>query len=227
MASPDTVTKVVKFLDTHNGRDKVVRTIQYGSRFLTWYLAKHSYSDASKKFVGLENASSMARKLFRLAKSIAHFQTALKTVSEENDVLVKITVVIQQLSLGLWLLYDHVIWAGKLNLIKSDRMPTYTRRANIFWLIAMLMGIVKSLYLAQQNQMAISAQLSSKSDAVASLRKKHTEIMLEFFRNLFDVPIPLTALNQSVGALIPSGIVGLFGTGTSLIGIYQAWTKIK
>jgi hypothetical protein len=182
--------------------------------------------DSSKKFATLENASSMSRKLFRFAKSLAHFQSAAKTYSEESDVVVKATSVVQQLALALWLLYDHVIWAGKLNVIKTDRLPIYSRRANIFWLVAMLMGILKSIYLLQQTQ-KISASSATKADSLASLKKRQQEIFLELVRNIFDVPIPLTALSQKAGALIPSGIVGLFGTFTSFIGIYQAWTKIK
>src|SRR4051794_38268776 len=101
------ITKAVKFLETTNGRDKIVRTIQYGSRFLSWYLANHNQLDTSKKFGTLENAASMARKIFRFAKSIAHFQSALVTFKEEQDFVVQITTVIQQLCLAFWLLYDH------------------------------------------------------------------------------------------------------------------------
>lgn len=209
----DTITKTVKYLETHNGRDKLCRTLQYSSRFFTWYLAKHNEIDASKRFANLENGASMARKIFRLAKSISHFQNAFNTLNNETDTVVKSTMVVQQFSLGLWLLYDHVIWAGKLNLIKTDKMPIYTRRANIFWLIAMLMGIIKTLYALQRVK---------RGD-----NDKKRELSLELVRNIMDVPIPLTGLNQRVAAAIPTGIVGLFGTITSLIGIYQAWSKIK
>jgi len=220
--SADTIGKTIKLLDSHNGRDKVCRTIQYASKFLTWYLAKHSHVESSKKFKTLEEASSMARKIFRLAKSIAHFQSAATTFSEEKDSVVKVTTVIQQLALAFWLLYDHVIWAGKLGLVKTERMPLYMRRANIFWLVAMLMGIVKGGYLLDQSQ-RMASSVSNKAD----FRKRQFEIVVELIRNIFDVPIPLTALNQKVAALIPSGMVGLSGTFTSLIGGYQAWSKIK
>ncbi len=221
--SLETVNKTIKFLDTHNGRDKIVRTIQYASRFLTWYLAQHNSADASKRFKTLEDSASMSRKVFRLAKFIAHFQSASKTFLEESDGVVKLTTVIQQLALALWLLYDHVIWAGKLGLVKTDRLPSYTRRANIFWLIAMVMGIAKCSYQLQQSQ---AVALRTTGTNKAELRKRQFEILLELIRNIFDVPIPLTALNQRA-ALIPSGIVGLSGTFTSLIGAYQVWTKIK
>jgi len=222
--SLDTVNKSIKYLETHNGRDKIVRTIQYGSRFLSWYLSQHNAADSAKKLKVLEDSSSMSRKVFRLAKSLQHFQSAGKTFLAESDGVIKITTVVQQLALALWLLYDHVIWAGKLGLVKTDKMPTYARRANIFWLVAMLMGIVKSLYQLQQSQGKL---LRASGTARAEIKNKQFDDLLELVKNTLDVPIPLTALNQRVATLIPTGIVGLFGTLTSLIGVYQAWIKVK
>jgi hypothetical protein len=42
-----------------------------------------------------------------------------------------------------------------------------------------------------------------------------------------DVPLPLTALNARAAQILPTGIVGLLGTITSAIGIYQVWSKMK
>jgi len=227
----DTFNRLLKFLETTSGRDKIARLLQYGSRFFSWYLLNYTkeYSGYSKNFSALETQSSLARKLFRLAKSLQTFQAAWKSFTGENDLVLAATTVIQNIGLGLWLLYDHVIWANKIGFWKNPNIdalvPIYQRRSNIFWLIAMVAGIVKSAYLLQQTQQL--ANNTSKAETLDSLRKRQFEYLLELFRNIFDVPIPLTALNQQVGKTIPVGIVGLFGSVSSIIGLYQVWVKTR
>lgn len=95
------------------------------------------------------------------------------------------------------------------------------------------LGIVKSVYLLQQTQQLIAQQSSSsapaqqKAETIESLRRRQFEFFLELSRNIFDVPIPLTGLSQSVAAVIPTGVVGLCGTVSSIIGIQQVWSKTK
>jgi hypothetical protein len=57
---------------------------------------------------------------------------------QQSDSVVKLTTVVQQLALGLWLLYDHVILAASLGFVQPN--DTVKRRANICWLVAMVAG---------------------------------------------------------------------------------------
>jgi len=225
LANQDFINKLVKYLDTHNGRDKICRFLQYGSKFLGWWVMLHNNTDLAKKFSSLETSSSMARKVFRLAKSIAFFQTALKSWYTENDVVVKLTTVVQNVSLGLWLVYDHIVWATKLGLIKSN-IEEHSRKSNIFWFISMVTAILRNLYLLQQTQQ-LFASGTHKQDTLESLRKRQSEYLLDLIRNFLDLPIPITALSKKASQIVPGGVVGLCGTVTSLIGVHQVWTKTK
>jgi len=222
--SQDAITRLVKFLETHNGRDKVVRTIQYFSRFFAWYLLVNNKPEGHKIIAGLEAHSSMSRKIFRLLKSVAFVQSASKVAVEETDAVVKVTTVVQHLALAVWLIYDHIIWATKLGLMQSD-VAKHNKKANISWLISMIAGALKSAYLLQQTQQKINAE--QKPDALDSLRKRQFEYFIELMRNVFDLPIPIHALNKTVQQHVPTGLIGLSGTFTSLIGIYQIWVKTK
>jgi len=220
----DNYNRFLRLLETTNGRDKTVRLLQYGSRFLSWWLLNQSKPELAKRFSNLESHSSLSRKVFRLLKSLSYVQAAWKTMGQEEDSVVQSTGVVQNICLALWLYYDHIIWAAKIGLVQKDVAPQ-TRKANIFWLIAMIMGIVKSAY-----QLNITQQLSlstQKPEALDALNKRKQEYVLELLRNLLDVPIPLTALNQQAAAAIPTGIVGLCGTITSIIGMQQVWSKTK
>jgi len=220
----DDFNKLLKFLDGHNGRDKIVRLLQYGGRFLAWWLLINSKPDQAKKFATLEETSSLARKVFRLAKSLSYIQTAIKSFNEESDSVVQLTTVVQNASLAVWLFFDHIIWAAKVSLIKAD-IPAHAKKANIAWLIAMICGIIKSAYLIQQTQQLVST--SPKAETVQSLRKVQADYLLELIRNVFDLTIPSTSLSKRISSTIPTGIVGLCGTVSSIIGIYQVWAKIK
>jgi len=222
--SQDTISRLVKFLETHNGRDKVVRLIQYWSRFFSWYLLVNNKPDAHKLIANLEAHASMSRKIFRLLKSVAFLQSASKVAVEETDAVVKVTTVVQHLGLAIWLIYDHIIWAGKLGLVQTD-LVGHNRKANIFWLISMVAGAIKSAYLLQQTQQKMNA--AQKEEALDSLRKRQFEYFIELMRNILDLPIPLHALNKTVQQHVPTGLVGLSGSITSLIGIYQIWSKTK
>jgi len=222
LVNPDFVNKLIKYLDTHNGRDKICRLLQYGSKFLGWWMLFHNRTDLVKKFASLETSSSMARKVFRLAKSIAFFQTALKAWIGENDVVVKITTVIQNVSLGLWLIYDHIIWATKLGLITTN-VEAHSRKSNIFWFISMITAIVRNLYLLQQTQLLSTGYKQDTNE----LKRRQNEYLLDLMRNCLDLPIPITALSKTANKAIPTGIVGLCGTISSLIGIHQVWSKTK
>jgi len=216
-----TSLKVVRFLDNLNGRDKVARTIQYGAKLLAWWLMTGHKSEAAKRFLALETSSGMARKLFRLAKSLGLVQSAAKSYAEETDGVVRATTVVQQLSLAMWLLYDHLVWAGKVGVVNTDT-AAHARKSNSFWLLAMLMGIVKSVYLLHQTQRLVAE--TSKANTLEALRKRQTEFVLELLRNSFDLPIPISALFPRLQ--ISSGFVGASGLFTSVIGLYQVWSKI-
>jgi hypothetical protein len=84
---------------------------------------------------------------------------------------------------------------------------------------------LKSAYLLQATQALVPKAI--KEGTLEPLRKKQSELTLELLRNLIDVPIPLTGLSAPVARVIPTGIVGLCGMISSLIGIYQAYGKTK
>jgi hypothetical protein len=89
----------------------------------------------------------------------------------------------------------------------------------------MIAGIAKATYLIHITQQL--AHTTTKADMVESLRKRQSEFSLELVRNLLDLPIPVTSLSPRLAAVFPTGLVGLCGTLSSLIGIHQVWSKIK
>jgi len=221
IAPSDYFNHFLKFLENSAGRDKIVRLLQYGSRFLAWWLLNNNQPNLSKKFSNLEAHSSISRKVFRLLKSLSHLQAAAKSFNEEDDDIVRGTTVIQNLALAIWLYFDQFIWAAKIGLIQKD-ITTHTYRANVAWLIAMIAGIIKSLYLLRTTR-----ELAHSTQKAELFRRRQIDYLLELLRNVFDLPIPLTGLSKKAADIIPTGVVGFCGTISSIIGIQQVWSKIK
>jgi hypothetical protein len=82
LGDSDQLLKLIKYLDTYNGRDKIVRFLQYGGKFLSWYLPLLDRAEDGKKAAIMESHCSMARKVFRLFRSITFFQNLFKTIME-------------------------------------------------------------------------------------------------------------------------------------------------
>jgi hypothetical protein len=96
---------------------------------------------------------------------------------------------------------------------------------NIVCTITVCLGILKSCYLLQLTQQLLNS--TQKPESIEALRKSQIDYLLELLRNTFDLTIPMTGLSQSVAKTIPTGVVGLCGSVSSIIGIYQVWAKIK
>jgi len=72
-----TVAHYLKYVSTTVGRDKVLRTLQYFSRFLAWYLYRTNATPQSiAPFEAIKKQFGLARKLMRVGKNVEHFKAA-------------------------------------------------------------------------------------------------------------------------------------------------------
>ena len=108
----------------------------------------------------------------------------------------------------------HAVGFIKVNDIKS--LNTNASRA---WLLGLLFGLVLDLHKLRLNS---AAQHTAPQDKVKALKQERTTLLLDLVRDTLDVFIPGTALEYFK---LETGTVGLVGTASSLIGIYQTWPK--
>ena len=106
-----------------NGRDKLTKAAQYGSRFLKYYLMSIS-PVLSGQLELLEKNLSGARKVFRLGKFLPEMQKANKAWGQiAKKPLESLIALIGRYSLVLWFLGDHVVWLAKLNVFPTLVTP--------------------------------------------------------------------------------------------------------
>eukprot|EP00043_Microstomoeca_roanoka_P001614 m.33738 g.33738 ORF g.33738 m.33738 type:complete len:251 (+) comp10922_c0_seq4:70-822(+) len=223
------------------GREKIFRTAQYFCRFYGWVLSDGGKPLAKTHPVkALEDHLSIARKLLRLFKSIDHFLDAQKgylspAADSEFD---KTLRVLNDVCKSLRMVFDHVQWAGSVGLLGANGKSISDRAgrlANICWLFGLLISLthgfrkrVRLLHQLKSLKRSNGAEMQDEREALEKqrqdLRRQLRLLIIDMLREICDLPVPAHGLS-----LIPAqttGLVGLSGTVSSLIGLWQAWTAV-
>lgn len=91
------------------GRDKVLRTLQYFSRFLAWYLYRTNRPQSSiSPFEATKKQFGATRKLLRVGKFVEHFRAAaIASDAKSMDPVLRFTAVGRQLGYAFYMLCDN------------------------------------------------------------------------------------------------------------------------
>lgn len=116
---PDMLLRVHKFLGTSMGRDKVAKTVHYGSRGLAGVCAIFGHEFLRLKFRSLFVTVMEARRCNRWLTSTGVLLALRKPEcpwGEEN----RVWFVASQISMMMWHLVDHVRWLQKASWLPGD-----------------------------------------------------------------------------------------------------------
>jgi peroxin-11B len=142
------VSHYLKFVSTTVGRDKLLRTIQYFSRFYAWYLLRTNGLPANiASYNALKTQFGLARKILRFGKNVEHFKAAaVATDSKGLDPVIKYCAVGRQLGYAGYLSLDALTVPHAVGFRKSDKTPRLQKEAYRFWLAGLTFSVVSSLY---------------------------------------------------------------------------------
>jgi peroxin-11B len=233
----------IKFTSMTAGRDKIYRTIQYSGRFVVWYLNRKKKEGVPMPYLEnmierlqrLSEACGQGRKLFRLGRSVDFLQSALKAYTTLPDPIIQGCTMGKSLAMGTWLILDAVQWLTLVGVIKrpSQSIQNLNRYAYRFWLVGLLCSLGMDVYKLEHlirkriqfEEEALGKTPESPSTETTTidlkmLQKQMNAVTLDLVRDLLDLLIPGSALGY---IQLESGVVGLIGTITSLIGAYQIW----
>mmetsp|Transcript_8442 Transcript_8442/g.9541 ORF Transcript_8442/g.9541 Transcript_8442/m.9541 type:complete len:250 (-) Transcript_8442:176-925(-) len=246
MNSPiKTVELVIKFLATTPGRDKTCRIFQYFLKFLKAYLLNLStkrndpaLKELSNK-VGLVSVNmSTTRKVLRFGRPIGLTYNLFKLLAaftkkpEEGDNLLKekdagyVTFKTAELiSSFVYFLTDHLLWAVRVGAMAK---PSYYSKVDytcdMTWLLECIFGITHNLINISITKNALKVKAEKDPSNKDKLTKEcATQVLacnVDIARNIVDIPV-------CIGFLKPGSVseeaMGLLGTVSSIIGIYQNW----
>ncbi|XP_013395286.1 peroxisomal membrane protein 11 homolog [Lingula anatina] len=217
------VRDIIKFNSYTSSRDKIYRICQYASRLVLWYMARQGKTagDLQEWFQKLEAAMTTSRKLFRLATSLEFLQKAVDASKVTDNALV-VTILGGMLGKALWLLIDHLLWLGKVNLVQVD-MKKWSRRASWFWLVGQIFLVardVRKLQLLMIRAKKIQRHGEENRESTGTLRKDFHTARLEAAKDILDILIPLSSLE-----FISKGFGAGGGLLSSFIGFRLEWEK--
>jgi len=221
------VAHYLKFIATTVGRDKLLRTLQYFSRFYAWYLFRTNGTPAEiAPFETIKKQFGLARKLMRVGKNVEHFKAAAIAADSKNlDPVVKYCAVGRQLGYAGYLTFDAVTYLDAAGIRKSPATQRLQREAYRCWMIGLIFSAVSgtySLYQLRLQQSKIDKKDGEGAVAVKRIEKERSTINLQLLSDLCDLTVPTSAIGLTN---FDDGFVGLAGTVSSLIGLYTVWKK--
>lgn len=163
----------------------------------------------------------MARKAFRMFKSLEMYEALLK-LDDEKDIVLRSTTGLKAVGYGIYLLYDNWIFLAKSGAIVDSQVQAKILLAYKFWLLGIAASIVRQLY---QLYGLYVKRLSPGQDA-AALAKNDAALRktgISLAKDLCDLMLPMQQLGWG-GVLCPSERLASFGGFvSSLIGAVQLW----
>lgn len=246
---------VIKLNSQVAGKDKIARLLQYSCR-AAWD-SLNAKEDAQQKIIhqlkSLEFILSSFRKrkcyqssyeisfydaplvlVLRFGKSGEVFYGALKSVHYQ-DAWIAFTLTVNKICSSIFLLTDHIIWLARSGLVKDIDTGKWQQRSNKFWVISLVMGIVRDVYEINRVVVSLSSYKNVSSciaSSVTSIRSPrdvsmcisslfdflitYKHLTIDTVKNCCDLFIPLNGMGYT--KLSPR-IIGLLGMISSIAGL--------
>ncbi|GAO19452.1 uncharacterized protein UV8b_06211 [Ustilaginoidea virens] len=230
LAYHPSVAHYLRFVATTVGRDKLLRTVQYFARFYAWYLLRTNAAqagirpwDAAKKQLGL------TRKMLRVGKNVEHLRAAAAAVADAKprspDGFLRYAAVGRQLGYAGYLTLDAAALPDAAGIRAWAGARTAQAHAYRCWAAGLVFSIAAQLY--TQRRLAQREARIDRKDGEGVVESKRIALErrashLQLVSDLCDLTVPVAALGW-VG--FDDGFVGLAGTLSSLIGVYNQWKK--
>lgn len=186
--------------------------------------------------------------VLRIGKSLDFLHGALHTIHLPDHVL-RITLTMSKINQAFYLIFDHIIWAGRVGLADVDK-PKWLDLSARFWLFSLILNLIRDVYdiwralvhelkvrdsqasrnLKLRNGFQDGSNLQHQRQVVPSnwevLLKCYLEnkaVFLDFVKNACDLVLPMS----SIGHIDASpGMQGLFGFLSSVVGVATAWDPL-
>jgi len=225
------VTHYLRYVATTVGRDKILRTIQYFSRFYAWYLYRtNNPTSAILPWAVIKTQFGLTRKIMRIGKFVEHvragaeiYDAAVK--SNNGDKVVQYLQVLRQIGYAGYMTFDMMTVLDAMGVKKDPKAKSIQTTAYRFWLTGLLASALAGIY--NTYKLRERAKTVDEKDAEAKVEKvkiarQQRLVNIQLVSDLCDLTVPSSALGYTN---FDDGIIGLAGTTSSLLGVYGAWQK--
>lgn len=231
-----TVAHYLRFAATTVGRDKLMRTVQYFARFYVWYRLRTNATTAEvAPWSALKGVLGKARKLLQAGKNMEHFKSAvaasqdpkLSTQAVGSPVL-RYATVGRQLSYASYLTIELIMLPETLGVRKLENRAMATRLkrdSTRLWTLGLLCSVFAQLFTLRRLKEREARIDRKDGEGVVESKRIAKERQSSHLQLICDA-CDLTNTTSSLGwTNFDDGVVGLAGTLSGVIGIYNQWKK--
>ncbi|XP_054459089.1 peroxisomal membrane protein 11C [Anoplopoma fimbria] len=224
------VESLVRLLESYRGRDKVIRTVCYGSQLVGGVLSQKAETDVSSHRLG--------KRLLLFSAQLSHCRTVLRLFDDlsmlayshsyglgggEEDTVLRLVSVLTNVADQLYYPCEHIAWAADAELIKvkSDKWWLFS---TVLWGTSLLLGILRSL------RVLLLLKKKLKRNERGRDGHSRSQLRTQMLREVLSVLSSMADLSNAIhwmppgflwAGRFPNWLVGLMGTISSLIGLIQ------
>ncbi|KAM8925975.1 peroxisomal membrane protein 11C isoform 2-T2 [Lycaon pictus] len=219
-------------LESYRGRDRLIRTLGYCCQLVGGVLVEQcpARSEVGTRLLTLSSELSHCRTVLRLFDDVAMFiytkQYGLGP--EEEDSFVRCVSVLGNVADQLYYPCEHIAWAADANILCVDSARWWTL-STAFWGLSLLLGIARSLWLVLTLRRRLRSPVVAFTSRLPRSKRRAMEAqvrseVLAVLSNLADLANAVHWLPRGVlwAGRSPPWLVGLLGTVSSLLSVYQA-----
>ncbi|KAL4873010.1 hypothetical protein BDV12DRAFT_161163 [Aspergillus spectabilis] len=218
----------LRFVATTVGRDKLLRTLQYFSRFYAWYLYRtNKPQTAIAPYNAVKKQFGTTRKILRIGKFVEHLKAAALASDNKGpiDPVLRYLAIGRQLGYAGYLSLDTITVIDTIGVRKLASAKRLQDSAYRSWLSGLVFSALAGAYtLWRLNEKEKTLDLKEGEGVVEAkkLEKERAAARIQLISDLCDLTVPVSALGI---AALDDGLVGIAGTVSSLIGVWSQWRK--
>ncbi|XP_026076916.1 peroxisomal membrane protein 11C isoform X2 [Carassius auratus] len=229
----NSVESFINVLESYRGRDKVIRTLCYGSQLVGGLLAgKSSQSSLGKRLLLFSAQLSDCRTTLRLFDdlSMLAYSTSYGLGASEEDALVRWMSILNNVADQLYYPCEHIAWAADAELIRTKSDKWWVLSTGL-WGISLILSILRSIRSIQiLKRKAQTCQRSASAESREEVCSQTAVLRRQIRGEVFSILSSLADLSNAVhwmppgflwAGRFPPWLVGLMGTTSSLIGLLQ------
>ncbi|KAF5801227.1 putative peroxisomal biogenesis factor 11 [Helianthus annuus] len=211
---------VVLYLNKAEARDKICRTIQYGSKFVS----KGEAGTAQN----VEKSTALARKVFRLFKFVNDLHALISPTAPGTPLPIVLLGKSKNALLSTFLFLDQIVWLHRSGIYKNKEKAEIIGRISLYcWMGSSICSTLVEL--GELGRLSKSMKKLSKELKGADKHKNEqyraklatsNERTLALIKAAMDVVVAVGLLQLAPKKITPR-VTGAFGFTTSLISCYQ------
>eukprot|EP00286_Rhodomonas_abbreviata_P026084 CAMPEP_0181295838 /NCGR_PEP_ID=MMETSP1101-20121128/4365_1 /TAXON_ID=46948 /ORGANISM="Rhodomonas abbreviata, Strain Caron Lab Isolate" /LENGTH=237 /DNA_ID=CAMNT_0023400625 /DNA_START=23 /DNA_END=736 /DNA_ORIENTATION=+ len=225
--------KAVAYLGRHDARDKLCRSIAYGSDFVVWVLRNSGQEVLMswiKQIMKMKSGVGVARKCFRVGAPLKDLD-AIAKIPESGSVRVLKTIM--HTANACYYTLDHIELMTIFEILPYKTAEIKVMRYRIWWIKTIINIFLILKGINETNQAIKAAKKAAKDNGgedrtkLEALYEKNRKLKVTLIMGLADCPVGLFVVSdwgkRNIGAH-GAGLSGWFG---STVAAMEIWRQTK